>query len=40
VQLQASGVSGAVRECLLSPTHCSCTKTRKVPSRHNSMHTS
>ena len=40
VWLQASGVPGAVRERLIGPTHYSCTKTRKVPSHPNSMHTS
>ena len=38
VWLQASRVSDAVR--LTGPTHCSCTKTRKVPSCPNSLHTS
>ena len=40
VQLQALGDSGAVRENLTSPTHCSCTKPRRVPSRPGSPHTS
>ena len=40
VWLQAAGFAGAVRERLISPTHCSCTKTREVPSRSDSIHTS
>ena len=33
VRLQAPGVAGVVRECLIGPAHCSCTKTRRLPSR-------
>jgi len=40
VQLQAPGDSGVVRERLMDPTHCSCTKARKVSSSPNSMHIS
>jgi len=40
VRLQAAGDADGVREHLISPTHCSCAKTRKVPSRPDSMHTS
>jgi len=35
--IQAAGVPGAVRECLIGPAHCSCTKARKVPRRPSSL---
>jgi len=34
---QAAGVPAAVRKRLIGPTHCSCTKTRKVPSCPSSL---
>jgi len=36
-KVQAAGVPGAGRGCLIDPTHCACTKTRKVPSRPSSL---
>jgi len=40
VRLQASGVSGAITEHLIGPAHCSCSRTRKMSSHPDSMHTS
>ena len=37
VWLQASGVPGAVRGCLIDPTHCSCTNIREVPSHPSTL---
>jgi len=34
---QAVAIPGAVRECPIIPTNCSCTKTRKVSSRPKSV---
>jgi len=35
--IQAAGVPGAVGECPIGPTHCSCLKTRKMPIRPSSL---